>query len=104
MDDAEYQIPPVNEIPTLESILNDPDDRISLNEDSDSVNWSQGIHSSPGIGFDGGSETLSLASRRSRSSSDRKETSSSTAFLRYVLLKGISTQIASAFVSKHLIL
>ncbi|KAK6630795.1 hypothetical protein RUM44_002964 [Polyplax serrata] len=101
LDDAEYQIPQIVEPPTLESILNDPDDRISLNDDSDSLNWSQGILSSP-LGIEGGSETVSLASRRSRSSSDRKDISSSssstssTAFLRYVLLKGISTQISSA--------
>lgn len=99
MDDAEYQIPHITEQPTLESILNDPEDRVSLNEDSDSLNWSQGIHSSHGIGLEGGSETLSLASQRSKTSSDKKG-ASSTAFLRHVLLKGISTQVNSAAVRK----
>ena len=99
MDDAEYQIPQIIEPPTLESILNEGDDHISLNEDCDSLNWSQGIHSSL-IGIEGGSETLSIASRRSRTSSDKKDSSSSTAFLRFVLLKSVSTQISSAVSEK----
>ncbi|KAL0270958.1 UNVERIFIED_CONTAM: hypothetical protein PYX00_008218 [Menopon gallinae] len=95
LDDAEYQIPVVENPPTLESILNESEDNISLNEDNDSVNWSQGIHSNSALCIDGGSETLSLASQRSRNSSEKKGTTS-TSFLRHVLLKGISSQITSA--------
>ncbi|XP_021918193.1 LOW QUALITY PROTEIN: vacuolar protein sorting-associated protein 8 homolog [Zootermopsis nevadensis] len=108
LDDAEYDIPPVDCTPTLESILNNLEDQASLSEDEMSSSF---VPATEG-GFEG-SETLSLGSldSRSRSSSERRhearggsrwnnvntEASHRTgSILRHVILKGISTQLTSA--------
>lgn len=104
LDDNEYDIPPVDQAPTLESILNDVDDRGSVSEDE--VSGNHLIH--PGEAF----ETWSMGSvgGRSRSSSDRRSTTRSASsrahsnatslkagsILRHVILKAISSQVASA--------
>lgn len=104
LDDNEYDIPPVDHAPTLESILNDVDDRGSISEDE--VSGNHLIH--PGEAF----ETWSMGSvgGRSRSSSERRSTTRSSSsrapsnatpvkagsILRHVILKAISSQVASA--------
>ncbi|XP_071448355.1 vacuolar protein sorting-associated protein 8 homolog isoform X2 [Hetaerina americana] len=111
LDDSEYDIPPVDKAPTLESILNDIDDQCSLSEDD--------LASLPHIG-EGGSfgaeavETLSVGSRgswdtRSRCSSERSRRRRSpgagfsnrpipppSSLLRHLILRGVSQQISSA--------
>ncbi|XP_049808749.1 vacuolar protein sorting-associated protein 8 homolog [Schistocerca nitens] len=105
LDDDEYNIPPVEHTPTLESILNDLDDRTSASEDELSNSLLP-----PAEGTFEGSETLSLGSvgSVSRSSSERRQTKTNTwsgtapntqrtgSILRHVILKGISTQLVSA--------
>ncbi|GLH03603.1 Vacuolar protein sorting-associated protein 8 homolog [Gryllus bimaculatus] len=104
LDDAEYNIPPVEHTPTLESILHDLDDRASLSEDD----MSNCLLPTAEGGFEG-SETLSLGSMgsRSRSSSEQRQKSTRLAthnnptqqtgsILRHVILKGISSQLMSA--------
>lgn len=104
LDDTEYDIPPVEQAPTLESILNDADDCRSSSEDE--VSGNHFIH--PGEAF----ETWSMGSigGRSRSSSERRSTTRSTtsrttsnatvlkagSILRHVILKAISSQVSSA--------
>ncbi|XP_052128558.1 vacuolar protein sorting-associated protein 8 homolog [Frankliniella occidentalis] len=104
LDDNEYDIPPVEHAPTLESILNDVDDRGSISEDE--VSGNHLIH--PGEAF----ETWSMGSigGRSRSSSERHSTTRSSSsrapsnaipvkagsILRHVILKAISSQVVSA--------
>lgn len=108
LDDAEYDIPPVDCTPTLESILNNSEDCTSLSDDEIS---SSVVPTAEGS-FEG-SETLSLGSldSRSRSSSERRRearggnrwnninagaTHGTGSILRHVILKGISTQLMSA--------
>ncbi|XP_046386782.1 vacuolar protein sorting-associated protein 8 homolog isoform X2 [Ischnura elegans] len=111
LDDSEYDIPPVDKAPTLESILNDIDDQCSLSEDE--------LASLPQIA-EGGSfgpeavETLSVGSRgswdtRSRCSSERSRRRRSpgggfsnrpvqppSSLLRHLILRGVSQQMSSA--------
>ncbi|CAL4079363.1 unnamed protein product [Meganyctiphanes norvegica] len=112
LDDDEFQLPPVSELPTLESILNE-NDPASVSDDELSIPPT----SLPKTAFTSeGGDTLSVHSRgssdsRSRTSSDRHSSSghshgrhrsnTSTAkhhasILRHVILKGVAAQLISA--------
>ena len=95
MDDAEYAIPSIEKLPSLESILAEPDDVSSLGGTDDEIaNLSLEK-------LTAASETLSIGSLLSLSSPSRpklKAPPSSGVILRHLILKGVSTQIASASV------
>lgn len=97
MDNTEYAIPAVEELPSLESILTEPD-CASLSGTDDDFGLTQGEKL-------GSSETTSVGSHLSLNSLNKiNKTSQSTfsgAILRHVILKGISSQIVSASVSKN---
>ncbi|XP_071579546.1 vacuolar protein sorting-associated protein 8 homolog [Temnothorax nylanderi] len=92
LDNTEYAIPIVEELPTLESILMEPDYE-SLSETEDDV----GV---PLVEKLGSSETTSIGSHLSlnslNKSSKTAQRPSSGVILRHVILKGITSQIVSA--------
>ncbi|XP_063227477.1 vacuolar protein sorting-associated protein 8 homolog [Bacillus rossius redtenbacheri] len=104
LDDEEFDIPPVEHTPTLESILNDVEDQASLSEDEVSNSLIAGTE-----GVFEGSETVSLGSvgSRSWSSSERRHARAgkwcnsangpheSGCILRHIVLKGISSQLVA---------
>lgn len=75
LDDAEYSIPHVDMMPSLESILNE---------------------------LDGDSDVISDVSLRITPTPSIDERSKTGTMLRHVLLQGVTSQIASASVSVHL--
>ncbi|XP_066963121.1 vacuolar protein sorting-associated protein 8 homolog [Macrobrachium rosenbergii] len=108
LDDEEFQLPPVDELPTLESILNENDPGSISDEDTTAPQPSQ-LKAS--FSQDGG-DTLSLHSRgssdsKSRNSSDKHSSGSRTrrepqskthgSILRHVILKGVAAQLVSAY-------
>lgn len=96
LDDAEYAIPAVDKLPSLESILAEPDCG-SLSGTDDDV----GAASLERLST---SETVSVGSLLSLNSPSRPKTRQpppSGVILRHVILKGICAQIASASVSNH---
>ncbi|KAK7082685.1 Vacuolar protein sorting-associated protein 8 [Halocaridina rubra] len=108
LDDEEFHLPPVSELPTLESILNENDPG-SISED-DSAPPQPSQHKAS-FSQEGG-DTLSLHSRgssdsRSRNSSDKHSSGSRTrrdpqskthgSILRHVILKGVAAQLISAY-------
>ncbi|XP_066595487.1 vacuolar protein sorting-associated protein 8 homolog isoform X2 [Prorops nasuta] len=91
LDSAEFAIPSVEELPSLESILTEPDCRSLSGTDEDT-----GASSMDKLG---GSETASFGSHLSLNSLNKsfKPTQPpSSAILRHIILKGISAQILSA--------
>ncbi|KAG7189422.1 hypothetical protein KM043_017126 [Ampulex compressa] len=92
LDNTEYAIPAVDELPSLESILTEPD-CASLSGTDDDI----GITPAENLG---NSETTSVGSHLSLNSLNKSFKSSqpicSGAILRHVILKGISSQIVSA--------
>ncbi|XP_070163194.1 vacuolar protein sorting-associated protein 8 homolog isoform X2 [Polyergus mexicanus] len=92
LDNMEYAIPIVEELPTLESILMEPDYE-SPSETDDDV----GILLGEKLGS---SETTSIGSHLSLNSLNKSTKTSQKAFsgviLRHVILKGITSQIVSA--------
>lgn len=91
LDDAEYAIPVVEELPSLESILTEPDCG-SLSGTDDDIGAAS-------IDKLGGSETASVGSLLSLNSLSKQRTTqtpASGAILRHVILKGICAQITSA--------
>nr|XP_033321301.1 vacuolar protein sorting-associated protein 8 homolog [Megalopta genalis] len=92
LDNTEYAIPAVEELPSLESILTEPD-CASLSGTDDDFGLTAGEKL-------GSSETTSVGSHLSLNSLNKpNKTSQSTcsgAILRHVILKGISAQIVSA--------
>ncbi|EFN62096.1 Vacuolar protein sorting-associated protein 8-like protein [Camponotus floridanus] len=92
LDNMEYAIPAVEELPTLESILMEPDYE-SPSETDDDV----GIPLGEKLGS---SETTSIGSHLSLNSLNKSSKTSQKAFsgviLRHVILKGITSQIVSA--------
>lgn len=93
LDDAEYAIPVVDELPSLESILTEPDCG-SLSGTDDDIGAAS-------IDKLGGSETASVGSLLSLNSLSKQRTTqtpASGAILRHVILKGICSQITSASV------
>ncbi|XP_051156587.1 vacuolar protein sorting-associated protein 8 homolog [Leptopilina boulardi] len=91
LDDAEYAIPIVEELPSLESILTEPD-CASLSGTDDDIGAAS-------IDKLGGSETASVGSLLSLNSLSKQRTTqtpASGAILRHVILKGICAQITSA--------
>ncbi|XP_012276200.1 vacuolar protein sorting-associated protein 8 homolog [Orussus abietinus] len=92
LDDAEYAIPAVEELPSLESILTEPDCGSLSGTDDD-----LGAVSLEKLG---GSETASVGSLLSLNSLSKPlrplQPPSSGAILRHIILKGISAQIVSA--------
>ncbi|XP_029672254.1 vacuolar protein sorting-associated protein 8 homolog isoform X2 [Formica exsecta] len=92
LDNMEYAIPIVEELPTLESILMEPDYE-SPSETDDDV----GIPLGEKLGS---SETTSIGSHLSLNSLNKSIKTSQKAFsgviLRHVILKGITSQIVSA--------
>lgn len=92
LDNAEYAIPIVEELPTLESILMEPDYE-SLSETEDDIGVPLGEKL-------GSSETTSIGSHLSlnslNKSSKTAQRPSSGVILRHVILKGITSQIVSA--------
>lgn len=92
LDNMEYAIPIVEELPTLESILMEPDYE-SLSETDEDVGLQLGEKL-------GGSETTSIGSHLSLNSLNKSSKISQKAFsgviLRHVILKGITSQIVSA--------
>lgn len=93
----EYAIPIVEELPTLESILMEPDYE-SLSETEDDVGVPLGEKL-------GSSETTSIGSHLSLNSLNKSfktaQKLSSGVILRHVILKGITSQIVSANVSNY---
>lgn len=93
----EYAIPIVEELPTLESILMEPDYE-SPSETDDDVGLQLGEKL-------GSSETTSIGSHLSLNSLNKSSKISQRAFsgviLRHVILKGITSQIVSANVSNY---
>nr|XP_045621529.1 vacuolar protein sorting-associated protein 8 homolog isoform X2 [Procambarus clarkii] len=108
LDDEEFQLPPVGELPTLESILNENDPG-SVSDDD--LVLPPLPHPKASFSTDGG-DTLSVHSRgssdsRSRTSSterhstgsrSRKDAQNKThgSILRHVILKGVAAQLVSA--------
>lgn len=95
LDDAEYAIPVVEELPSLESILTEPDCG-SLSGTDDDIGAAS-------IDKLGGSETASVGSLLSLNSLSKQRTTqtpASGAILRHVILKGICAQITSASVRR----
>ncbi|XP_054013291.1 vacuolar protein sorting-associated protein 8 homolog [Hylaeus anthracinus] len=92
LDNTEYAIPAVEELPSLESILTEPDCASLSGTDDD-------IGLTPGEKL-GSSETTSVGSHLSLNSLNKpnrnSQPTSSGAILRHVILKGISSQIVSA--------
>ncbi|XP_047351827.1 vacuolar protein sorting-associated protein 8 homolog isoform X2 [Vespa velutina] len=92
LDHAEYAIPTVEELPSLESILTEPD-CTSLSGTDDDLGAAS-------IEKLGSSETTSVGSHLSLNSLNKSSKASqhppSGAILRHVILKGISAQIVSA--------
>ncbi|KMQ97713.1 vacuolar protein sorting-associated protein 8-like protein [Lasius niger] len=92
LDNMEYAIPIVEELPTLESILMEPDYE-SPSETDDDVGLQLGEKL-------GSSETTSIGSHLSLNSLNKSSKISQRAFsgviLRHVILKGITSQIVSA--------
>ncbi|KAK8727977.1 hypothetical protein OTU49_009327 [Cherax quadricarinatus] len=107
LDDDEFQLPPVDELPTLESILNENDPG-SVSDDDLVI---PPPHPKASFSTEGG-DTLSVHSRgssdsRSRTSSterystgnrSRKDAPTKThgSVLRHVILKGVAAQLVSA--------
>ncbi|XP_046679913.1 vacuolar protein sorting-associated protein 8 homolog isoform X2 [Homalodisca vitripennis] len=89
LDDEEYEIPPVEKTPTLESILNS-DDTSLLSEDELSSYLSREL------GLEEGGETASLSSVGSRKDGHSPRHRSSGCILRHVILKAVSAQLRSA--------
>lgn len=93
----EYAIPIVEELPTLESILMEPDYE-STSETDDDIGIALGEKL-------GSSETTSIGSHLSLNSLNKSIKTSQKAFsgviLRHVILKGITSQIVSASVSDY---
>lgn len=93
----EYAIPIVEELPTLESILMEPDYE-STSETDDDI----GIPLGEKLGS---SETTSIGSHLSLNSLNKSIKTSQKAFsgviLRHVILKGITSQVVSASVSDY---
>ncbi|XP_043274533.1 vacuolar protein sorting-associated protein 8 homolog isoform X2 [Venturia canescens] len=93
LDDAEYAIPAVNQLPSLESILKEPDCGSLSGTDDDCLG---------AVSVDklGSSETASVGSLLSLNSLNRglrpPQLPPTGAILRHVILKGISAQIVSA--------
>ncbi|XP_012165975.1 vacuolar protein sorting-associated protein 8 homolog [Bombus terrestris] len=92
LDNTEYAIPAVEELPSLESILTEPDCASLSGTDDDF-----GLTSGEKLGS---SETTSVGSHLSLNSLNKSnkasQPTSSGAILRHVILKGISSQIISA--------
>ncbi|CAK9833216.1 Vacuolar protein sorting-associated protein 8 homolog [Anthophora retusa] len=92
LDNTEYAIPAVEELPSLESILTEPDCASLSGTDDD-------LGLAPGEKL-GSSETTSVGSHLSLNSLNKSnktsQPTSSGAILRHVVLKGISSQIVSA--------
>ncbi|KAG5327788.1 VPS8 protein, partial [Pseudoatta argentina] len=92
LDNTEYAIPIVEELPTLESILMEPDYE-SLSETEDDIGLSLGEKL-------GSSETTSIGSHLSLNSLNKSSKTAhkpySGVILRHVILKGITSQIISA--------
>ncbi|XP_011152021.1 vacuolar protein sorting-associated protein 8 homolog isoform X1 [Harpegnathos saltator] len=92
LDNTEYAIPIVEELPTLESILMEPDYE-SLSETDDDIGIPVGERL-------GSSETTSIGSHLSLNSLNKSSRGTQKTFsgviLRHVILKGISSQIVSA--------
>ncbi|XP_076619382.1 vacuolar protein sorting 8 isoform X2 [Colletes latitarsis] len=92
LDSIEYAIPAVEELPSLESILTEPDCASLSGTDDD-------IGLTPGDKL-GSSETTSVGSHLSLNSLNKpnrnSQLTSSGTILRHVVLKGISSQIVSA--------
>ena len=90
----EYGIPVVEELPSLESILTEPDCVSLAGTDDD--------FGAISINKLGGSETASVGSLLSLNSLNKQRTTQTPAsgvILRHVILKGICAQITSASVS-----
>ncbi|XP_046485765.1 vacuolar protein sorting-associated protein 8 homolog [Neodiprion pinetum] len=91
LDDAEYAIPAVEEPPSLESILTELDSGSLSGTEDEFVTPAEKL---------GGSETASVGSLLSLNSVSKpfrpSQSQSSSAILRHVILKGISSQISSA--------
>ncbi|KOC64483.1 Vacuolar protein sorting-associated protein 8 like protein [Habropoda laboriosa] len=92
LDNTEYAIPAVEELPSLESILTEPDcASLSGTEDEFGLTLGEKL---------GSSETTSVGSHLSLNSLNKSnktsQPTSSGAILRHVILKGISSQIVSA--------
>ena len=92
LDNTEYAIPAVEELPSLESILTEPDcASLSGTEDDFGLTPAEKL---------GSSETTSVGSHLSLNSLNKSNKASqptaSGAILRHVILKGISAQIMSA--------
>lgn len=98
MDNTEYAIPAVEELPSLESILTEPDCTSLSGTDDDF-----GLTSGEKLGS---SETTSVGSHLSLNSLNKSnkasQPTSSGAILRHVILKGISSQIISASVRENI--
>nr|XP_034192046.1 vacuolar protein sorting-associated protein 8 homolog [Osmia lignaria] len=92
LDNTEYAIPAVEELPSLESILTEPDCASLSGTDND-------FGLTPGEKL-GSSETTSVGSHLSLNSLNKSnktsQSTSSGTILRHVILKGISSQIVSA--------
>ncbi|XP_076368429.1 vacuolar protein sorting 8 isoform X2 [Tachypleus tridentatus] len=92
LDDKEYSIPPVENLPTLESILNEPDDHSISDEE---LSTQLGLFSEL-------DERTSLSSAESRSQKSERRYHKTPQYgihgsiLRHVVLRGVSSQIQSA--------
>lgn len=95
LDDAEYDIPAIDKLPSLESILAEPDCG-SLSGTDDDAGGAVSLEKLSA------SETVSVGSLLSLNSPSKPKTRQpplSGVILRHVILKGICAQIASASVS-----
>ncbi|KAF2346971.1 Vacuolar protein sorting-associated protein 8 central domain [Trinorchestia longiramus] len=107
LDATEFELPQVDELPTLESILNEPDDAGDLDSASDSEEPQSAVESDPKTNFSSEAETLSAHSHNSShgslellsstgSGGSSRQRRSSSSVVRHVALTGIASQLVSA--------
>nr|XP_006819234.1 PREDICTED: vacuolar protein sorting-associated protein 8 homolog [Saccoglossus kowalevskii] len=94
-DDSDLDIPELDDVPTLESILNEPDDVFELDDDDFGL-----FSTEPG---DQSLDSISVGSAASLDKSPQKQRKKSSvmyavhgSIIRHVMLKGISSQLMSA--------
>ncbi|XP_077997967.1 vacuolar protein sorting-associated protein 8 homolog isoform X1 [Glandiceps talaboti] len=95
-DDSDLDIPDVDDVPTLESILNEPDDVFELDESE------LGLFSSETTESSHDSVSISSTTSMDKTSPQKQRKKSSVMYaahgsiIRHVMLKGISSQLVSA--------
>ncbi|XP_076030226.1 vacuolar protein sorting 8 [Oratosquilla oratoria] len=106
LDDDEFQLPPVAQLPTLESILNEnesgsvSDDEFSLAPPTQpKTSFSNECGDTLSIHSRGSSDSRSHTSSEKQMARHRRETHSKShgSILRHVILKGVSAQLVSAY-------